>query len=169
MIRAGTPKWMLIAGPAFLFVFTVGLGLLFWSFARSRPSSHSPPFGRVIWVLVLFGSCAAFVFPWLYSLVSREVRFFDHVIGCSSRSGSSPGRLWKYDDISGWAIVEKPFRGKTVRLLLLTIRGDRGYVLVGIADAIRREQIAQLFRSKSVEELRDEGPISMLLAGIRSL
>jgi hypothetical protein len=102
---------------------------------------------------------AALWLTWVYWMYThyparcREISFHDDDIVV--KSGLQTGNS-KYQDISGWAMIERQYEDHIISFLLL--KYPRGVASYALPDAETRDRLAQLLQEKQVPESPDLRP-----------
>jgi hypothetical protein len=98
-----------------------------------------------------------------WSIAARPARattisVFDN--GITQLSGKQT-RALSYRTCTGWAVIERQFEGRTLRILLLQCRNYKGrtcIVEVTLPDTSTRDRLVQLFHDKQIPQLSDLQP-----------
>jgi len=109
---------------------------------------------------LIIGSVAGLLFAWLYWYNMHhparcgEISFHHSYI--YEKSGKQSFSV-KYQDISGWALIERTFEGQPIHVLLLKCHQDfiRSWAL---SEDVRHEPLVQLLHDKHIPEVPELKP-----------
>ena len=135
--------------------------LLVPSFYLAGPSQliavSISPF-RNVSVLAIFFT----MLHWLYGTfpVRSDTRNSFRDCGITQNLPNGQQFHWNYRQICGWTVIEKPFKGHILQILLLKWqeKGRTGSVAIALPDAAVRDQVVQILNEKQLPQMPDLKP-----------